>query len=615
MRLKEVSKRMNYDSDSKIVDKKVKLSKLIPKTPKDWDRKERREKLSFLTWLFLASFVFLLVSIGIAIFVQVFGVDRSVSSEKISILIQGQEIVEQEQLNSFVVNVVNRNPVKMSVANLIVSFPRGVFIEDLSEGKKYIASNTYSLGEIEANSSKNIPIKVFFFGEENSRKTMDIDLEYKTEGSVSLFRKATSHSVLLRQPPIQVSEPVINNQVSGKNSTITIDVVSNSVNSYNSIFVRALYPDNFIVKSTFPETLRGTNNEWQIVNLQPGGKTKISINGVIVGGNQLEQAVKFEGYISPTGGSDVALVSSSSTSFFIEKPFVDVELVFPKGLVVGRGEKLTGYINWSVAKDFSYEDVSFYLFFGGSGLDESKIYAQSGFYDGDRKQLLFDQNTDEKLSILFPSDEGSFEFEFGSLPNIEDFVFSQQDIKLSVAATGYESGSGARETLEELDNKTIKIRNSYLVDIKSVRNNLIQNTGPVPPTVGSETTYSILFDLENNGNDLENVLIEIPLTKDVRFTNQVGGNRTKGLSYDEESHQVVLDLGRVSGFGVNKKIEVEFQVLLKPTIANRGDIIYLTKESKFVAKDSFIDESYQTELRPVSTDASDLDSLNSGKVQ
>src|SRR6185436_759639 len=100
----------------------------------------------------------------------------------------------------------------------------------------------------------------------------------------------------------------------------------------------------------------------------------------------------------------------------------------------------------------------------------------------------------------------------------------QVDVTASVS--GIPLGSGASGALASTAQASVRVASEATLAARSVYSRgPFKNTGPIPPKVGSPTTYTVYFDLGNTENDIADGKVTAKLGPNVKWTNsQVAGS-------------------------------------------------------------------------------------------
>jgi hypothetical protein len=136
--------------------------------------------------------------------------------------------------------------------------------------------------------------------------------------------------------------------------------------------------------------------------------------------------------------------------------------------------------------------------------------------------------------------------------------------------------------------------------------NLIPNSGPLPPRVGQQTTYTIYWQVINIGNDLENVTIESYSPTYVRWL----GNYQPGsadISYTESTGKIIWKIDNLAAnTGILTPVkQIAFQVGLMPATNQVGNKVEIIKNSFLSGKDLFTDSALEANSGSIYSDLPD----------
>ena len=574
-----------------------------------WGQREAR-KFSLPVFFFLGSFIFFAVSIFIVIAGNILGVDRSISKDKVDIAIQGVTNISIGEQARISFRVLNRNPVDIRSAEIIIQYPEGVY--EIQNGN-ILRQVTIPIAEgIPSNEFTEVIRNPYFLGKEGDIRSISVQLEYKTEGSYSVIRvNSPEHKIILKNPIVIIPEPVTNQLISGKQATITFKVISSAKQTLNTVYARAKYPKGFTPEYANPTFTSLERDTWEIRNLAPGEERTISISGNITGEAGLEQILKVEAFVVPLFGPDTTKavsVAQTSKVISIQNPFIKVSLELDsrrnrgQHIIVNPGDSVRGTVYWENNDVFDLEDVVIEVVLSGSGLDLNKVTTGGGIFDGDRNRIFWDKRSKPSLSFVRAREKGSFKFSFGILRSDPLLPIKNKEAGLSVNVYAVRTQRFVNDVVRGVAVASVKARSALFVDAKTQYHfSSIQNTGPLPPKVGEETTYSLSYFIKNDGNALRNLELTIPLTKDVVFKNKAFGVRQGEVKYDEDTHTISVTILSLPFNGQSATRSIELQISVIPTIPSIGKTIALTKEAKLEVFDEFTRETLVHGLKSLST--------------
>ncbi|PIR14014.1 hypothetical protein COV49_00285 [Candidatus Falkowbacteria bacterium CG11_big_fil_rev_8_21_14_0_20_39_10] len=133
--------------------------------------------------------------------------------------------------------------------------------------------------------------------------------------------------------------------------------------------------------------------------------------------------------------------------------------------------------------------------------------------------------------------------------------------------------------------------------------------GPLPPVVDMPTNYWIFWEVENFGNDLENLIVTAQLPENVVWTDSKS-LQTGNIQFAQVSRRVIWEVGRIDKISSSNK--VGFEVGLIPTKDDVGKVLDLLADIKYSVKDSFCDQEIGGVLANINTNLS-FDKLASGR--
>src|SRR3989338_341686 len=114
------------------------------------------------------------------------------------------------------------------------------------------------------------------------------------------------------------------------------------------------------------------------------------------------------------------------------------------------------------------------------------------------------------------------------------------------------------------------------------------NSGPLPPKVNSETSYTAVWSLTNTSSDLTNVRVYATLPSYVKWQGIIKPIDEK-LSYNPINGQIYWDVGELkagTGFAGSPK-EVNFQISFTPGINQAGTMPSLIGQTIASGDDAF----------------------------
>lgn len=541
---------------------------------------------AFFNKYFFGSLLFFVISLGVAAFIFLGGLN-TISSNNIAMDIIAPTSVSSGEELSIGLSIKNENRTTLEDVTLFIDYPNGT--ESVTEENKPISHEEVNIGTIENGEIKDHSLRVVLFGEKDSTKDFIFRIEYKVKGSNATFSKEKKYEVLIGSSPIILEIDYPKEVNSGQNITMNISVTSNSSVPIKDTLLKIEYPYGFTYKDSNIKPVRD-DSVWSIGDLKNGDKKIISINGVLVGQNLEDRSFRVSAgtKIDNVFDFDTPLISSLIT-MGIRKSFFDLSVVPYNGGIANPGVTSNTTISWQNTLPDKIVDSTIEVRLSGNALDRSKVtVGEQGFYRSVEDIIIWDKNTTEGLSDMSPGDSGRVSFSVASLANlVQPKLIKNPQINLKIVMSGERVGrDGGKVTSTE--DVLIKISSVASLTSKSIRSmGPFTNTGPIPPRADMETTYTINWVVTNTTSDLKNAIVKSSLPPGVSWKGEISPSSEK-VTYDPDTRMVTWDMSNISagaGFTSSSR-QVYFKVGIVPSINQVGTVPSLLLQSNFTSSDT-----------------------------
>lgn len=549
---------------------------------------------SFTQKLFATSLGVFALAVLVALSVFLGG-GNVVSTENVDIKISGPVSINGGEELSLDVSVVNDNNTALELADLIVRYPEGTRTSaDLdTDFTKY----RESLGDIPARSISKKTIKAILFGEQNSKKQIQIGVEYRVAGSNAIFYKEKEYEIVVSSSPLSVTVNAVTEANSGQNVEFTVDIASNSTRTLSNVMLSSEYPFGFAFKTASPESSYGTTL-WRLGDVAPNSKRTIVVRGTISGQDSEERVFRFNAGIGKNADDKSlgAVFLSVIKSITIRKPLFGIEVAIEGDTAseyISRGGKNTRVdILWANNTSDRISNATIEMTLKGDAFDKGSVSVDRGFYRSIDNTIVWDASTVSDFGSIEPGASGRVSFNFSSRPSLTSSgpSFTNPDITLSAIAKGERVGVGsASESVISTVSRRIKISSDLILASSALYSTgPFKNTGPLPPKADVETTYTVVWTLSNSSNAVTDAKVSTVLPSYIKWLGIVSPS-TQSVTYNPVGGEVVWEAGDVvSGAGFSKpKHQVAFQISFVPSLSQVGSVPKLTGEVVVTGVDSF----------------------------
>jgi len=520
------------------------------------------------------------------------------SQDRVEVSLSGpQEIMSGKSL-SYTIKYKNNNRATLKNAVLKINFPKNFIPEDNPDFRmEGTSSSVFNLGNIAGKKQGEVEFKGKVFSPKGALIYLKAEINYAPSGLNGQFIAQNQLSVSVLSSPVKLEMNAPQNLANDDAIDYQINYQNNGEKEIAEMKIKIEYPEGFVFSKADPLNSEG-NNFWYIGTLTPGQSGKIVISGKLSGVRNYTRTAK--AYIGVMDGEDFVIYDEENTATqIIGSPLIIRQAINNQDkLNVNLGELLRFEIKFRNDGEIGLRDVIVTEKLEGDALDYASLKLEKGgAFDLNSKTITWKASDFSELEKLDPGQEGSIKFHIkvkNSLPieknSDKNFIISSiakidsQDVPTPIEANKIISGNrmdakiNSKVTLETV---------GYYYD------SVIENSGPIPPEVGKETTYAIHWKVSNALNDLSDAKIEAVIPTGATVT-AVKNPADAALHYtfNERTNNLVWEIGNIeAGTGLlNSPREVVFQVKIKPSPNQINFPVELLDETIFSAKDLFTGE-------------------------
>jgi len=554
----------------------------------------------FMKKVFISSLVFFVLALIIAGLVFTGGLNF-VSSKNVDINVLGPSMVSAGEPLDLGISISNENNADLEVSSLSIQYPPGA--RSPEDSADVLTYERIDLGEIGAGAEAVHNTRLVLLGSVGEVKEVKFSVEYTVKGSNATFHKDKIFEVTIGDAPISIEVDSPTSIVSGENFTTKVTISLNSEEILKNVVMKAEYPYGFT------PTAETDNNIWILGDLSPGDKRTISVTGRLVGENEEERTFRFYVGVSDSGSIDPSpkvVIASLLNTVAINRPSVGLSMTF-------NGESSSPYLApaaRNVSMNIRFQNnlpdkllnPRLEATISGPAIDVSSIrVGENGMYDHGTSKISWNLINNSGVSELLPGESGRVSISFSSLPAS---VLSQgiNDITLTLSLSGIPVGTlSTPVTVREVG--VVRISSQVSLSSKVLRSlGSFVNYGPIPPKVGNDTSYTIVFNVVNTQNNLTGVKVTAKLAKNVGGF-AMAGFTTENVTHDSLTGDITWDIGDLpsgTGFSSSAK-ELSFQVVLTPLANQVGTAPALIQNIVLTGRDTVTGDTVTVPNAPLTT--------------
>ena len=558
----------------------------------------------------ILSFSFFLIAVGIA-GLYFFKGSNLLSANNIEISIEGPVSLAGGDTLTMGILITNNNDAAIESANLLIEYPEGSYAS--TESKEALPRIKKSLGKINARQTVHETANAVLFGESNTEKNIHITLEFRLEGSNATLEKKKEYRIGITSSPVDVAIDMLKEANSGQEVEVAVHLKSNSSTPLTVLVFSIDYPFGFRFKNANPSP-QYDNKMWILGDLAPSAERVVKIKGVLEGQDEEEKI--FRVYAGTQNDRDARALgityNSVSKSIFIKKPFLALDMVIDNDTanehISSSGKIVRVDVLWENNLPTKIIDGQIQVKLRGDIINRYSIaVGNGGFYRSLDDTIVWDSKSgNEALAVIEPGEKGSASFSFSFQPLVSKDgrkAFANPEVTIEVTARGRRvSDTNVPEEINTVAVKKIKVESGMSLASRAVYYaGPLKNTGPLPPKVNQETTYTIIWTITNSSNDVSSAIVRTTLPTYVKWLGIVSPD-SENVTYNEIGGEVVWNAGAIpAGTGINRATrEVAFQVSFLPSISQINQAPFLTSEIVISGNDNFTHTTLRDTKRALS---------------
>ena len=571
-----------------------------PPPPPPKKRKSLLENTVFKKF-FIGAIIFFVLSTVFGL-VMFFGGKNTVSADNIEINVLGNAFVSGGEELPLKIEIINKNNVALEYSDLLLEYQKG------AGNSESMQRDRFTVGTVPAGGKVEEMVNLVLFGQQGTTRDINITLEYRVKGSSAIFIKPELYVVNISSTPVNLL--VEGPEVTNTNQDISFDIITslNTSEAVSNMMVVVDYPPGFDFKNATPQPTF-SNNIWSLGDLDKGAEKKITINGVIVAESGEDRA--FNVFVGSADEKDEQSIGTQFNSqnyiVSIEKAFLDLKLIVngnssPEANAIA-GDFADGEINFLNYLDSKVTDVEISAKFSGNAFDVSSVTTTGGFYDSANQTIIWNGQTLPALKSVDPDDRGVLKFKFRPI-NFSGSSLKNPEINIEVSVKGRQSSLGnAFQEIDSVLKQKVKFGTNLQITGHALYNSgPFQNSGPLPPTPGQPTTYTIVWSVANTTNKVTNAKVRGVLPLYVDWVNKVSP-AGQSINYNSATREIIWDIGNLeAGTGTSSSPrQINFQVRLNPSSSQSNTPPNLVINNSLYGKDSFTGLDINRSMQSITT--------------
>jgi len=502
------------------------------------------------------------------------------SKEVLKLEILGPTEVTLAQEVEYIVKYKNNGNFRLENPELIFIPPENSIKDEKIFERQILGKD--QLGEaIYPGEEKSIPIKMRLLGKEGEGKIIKASLSYQPKNLKARYESSTSFTTTIKSVPITLEFDLPSKVEVNKDFVFRLNYFSNLDSLLTDLRCQIEYPLSFEFIESRPKSLEKV--EWQIPILNKSEGGRIEITGRILG--EIGEAKIFKAKLGILKDGNFILLKEITRGVEIVKLslYLRQEVNGNPQYVALSGDWLHYEIYFKNIGDEELNNLSLINKLEGEAFDFQTIKSDLGITNPGGDSVVFDWVRIAKLQYLAPMDEGKVDFWI----KLKDDL---GNVKNPILRNKIFIGQVKEEFITKISSKLEIVQKGYFED------EIFGNSGPLPPTVGGTTTYTIIWQVKNYYSDVKNVKVKATLPSQVSLTGKIFPEEmTSKFSFDSQSKEIVWSIGDLErGAGVfNSGKTLAFQIAFSPQESQRDQTPEIIGEVKIGSLDTWTESEIE----------------------
>lgn len=516
---------------------------------------------------------------------------------KVSMALSGPETVATGETATLTIKYGNENWMGLSDAELTLYYPDS--FHPVAEDGWDVALNraTKKIDVIPGGASGAVTLPGTFQAYDKRTALFRAVLRSSPRGITNPTEIESRFTVVLDATAIEIELVGPPSIVLGQPLEYVARYENRSTETLDNLRLVANYPVGFVPTSFEPQPITDETT-WLIGTLAPGGRGQVSIKGEIRGsaGDARRLGVSVG---KALGNGEFLTLASEEKLTRVTSPPLSVTLSV-NGQVTGvidPGEELAAVVNFKNNGDVGIRDIIATLSLDEALLDLAALDLPSGVvYDHNRQQATIRASEVPELKSLEPGEAGKIAFRLRVRTDVASLGRSNIELKTRVTLDSPDLPHGQNvEAFTPTSESVMKVSSPVNLDLKGYYfDSEFANSGPLPPKVGQETTYTFRLAALSTVNPLNEARLLLNLPTAVRFIEILQGD-TKTVRYNDRTGEFIWTPGTVAR-GDLAAPRLVLRVGLTPPPGSAGQNINLVNGGSFTAKDPFTEETIELKL-------------------
>lgn len=517
------------------------------------------------------------------------------SKDILKLEILGQKNAQAGDQVKYLVRFKNNGKIRLEEPELVFEYPEKAIPKD-DVSSRVIKQ----LEDIYPGEERMVEFLANVFGKEGDILESKAWLTYKPKNLKARYESKTSFVTQISSVPLTFEFDLPLKTESGEDIQFSLNYFSNMQDVLEHLRIKIIYPEDFYFLSSTPQAMDET--EWSPPSLSPADGGRINIKGTIEGEENENKIFRAQFGVIKDG--EFILLKETTEGIEITEPSLFIsQLINGSQNYVAKPNDLLHYEIFfknigkkPIQKKFLFAKLE------GDFFDLNTLKTIDGEVGRGDNSIIWDWKHVSDLRFLDAEEEGKVEF-WVNLKESTDRAIENPVLRNEVTV------AGTQKILATKINTKIQLAQKVYYE-----EDIFGNSGPLPPTVGTSTTYTVLWQARNSWNALDSVKVKSVLPVYIKPTGKIFPEDAK-FTYDSVSREAIWNIGELEAFKGEDEDEapltLAFQVEYTPAAEHEGETMIIVAATDIFGEDVFTKDILHEKTKSVSTTLPDDESVSS----
>jgi uncharacterized repeat protein (TIGR01451 family) len=518
---------------------------------------------------------------------------------------------------TYTINYKNKSRMKWLNVELTFQPPAGFAYHSSSipaepSGPQYLLR----LGDINPNVAGQVTLTGQLLGQQQSISSGSVEMAVSPANFPNeRLKKTATADTTITALPVELSVEMGDAAAPGDRVLGVVHVRNVSTQTLAHAYIKLDVPPGVDVAkedADFSPDFSVTDSLWLLPPLEPLAEATRSMIVYIQGDPGEHREIKVEAGVQE--GTNFIAQQNVSHVVTVTAPQLLISQTYNKSSTdqnVLAGQQIEGVVHYKNVGTVGLKDVIVTVKFDGTGIDPATLKLKNGAYSPTTRTITWSAASVPSLATLLPQQEGDLSYTFNML-TVDKLPTGDKAKNLRLVTTATIDSPNlptpvGQERKVITDQLVLSLTTNLTLGLDAFYDDGrlgITSSGPLPPKVGEQTTYTLRMRLGSTINDVENAHVSLVLPDGVSYTgkNYVTAGTT---DFNSRTGEITWNIPLLNGLTgrTSPAEELDVQVAITPGENTRGEEVVLAKALSAQGTDSFTNDPISIQVTDMPTTA------------